>query len=185
MIQTMKSAYFKCQYTIFEAVIIADVGTDPAWKAMKGILPSQFTMEKVLYIYELKLIFAYFFIVPAKIAVSPHGTQLLLQSFNDPKQLGFLPYPRIDAGKPLSCSAHFVEPFTVPQAILLRDAVLHALLSSQDIQPLISSVADEDLEYKRDIIDAVWEKLDPNVGGGWARWTLEYLRALLLTDRCV
>lgn len=80
---------------------------------------------------------------------------------------------------PINCSL-------VSQATVFRDAILKAVLSSQDIYDITRFITSGDQEFKLNIIDSVWDVLDHETGGGGrARWSVDYLRALLLVDRFV
>jgi hypothetical protein len=68
----------------------------------------------------------------------------------------------------------------------LRDIILNTVLSSHDIDNIVQFIVGGDREFNLDVIDSVWDLLDnENGGGGPARWSIDYLRATLLIDRCV
>jgi hypothetical protein len=79
-----------------------------------------------------------------------------------------------------------IDPYAVPQGTALRDIILNTVLSSHDIDDIVQFIAGGDREFNLDVIDSVWDLLDnENGGGGPARWSIDYLRATLLIDRCV
>jgi hypothetical protein len=79
-----------------------------------------------------------------------------------------------------------IDHYVVPQGIALRDVILNAMLSSHDIGDIVQFIAGGDREFNLNVIDSVWDLLDnENGGGGPARWSVDYLRATILIDRCV
>ncbi|KAG8843868.1 hypothetical protein FRC20_003712 [Serendipita sp. 405] len=66
----------------------------------------------------------------------------------------------------------------------LRNAILQALLGSQDLDNVLLIMKNLDYEAKLDLIDSVWALLDSESGGGGAaRWMVEYIQVVLLIDR--
>ena len=68
----------------------------------------------------------------------------------------------------------------------LRDGVYHSVISSQDIGDVLRLASKLDREARLQLIDSIWSHLDQETGGGGvARWSADYLKALLIVDWCV
>ncbi|KIM21351.1 hypothetical protein M408DRAFT_333491 [Serendipita vermifera MAFF 305830] len=99
-------------------------------------------------------------------AISPLGTYVVSQSLKNSKQFRFYPYPGRES-----------------EANKGRDDLVHTILSSHDSNDAYRLSTTPNSEGKLRLLDAAWEMLDSeNGGGGSARWSMQYLQELMLIE---
>ncbi|KAG8834034.1 hypothetical protein FRC17_009672 [Serendipita sp. 399] len=111
---------------------------------------------------------------PSFIGISPQGTHLVLRNSHAQGQLGYDTYPDT------------LPNDDTPSEVSLRNAILQALTSSQDLDNIVLVLKKLDYEAKLDIVDSAWVLLDSeSAGGGAPRWMMDYIKVVLLLDRSV